>query len=208
MGQEELRHRPRRLSRAVGEPELRTRPIFGTCLRPGFLRVLIVLMLAGASGLLGLDGPFSAAGATKTTKPTRAPKAATTTEPPARTFCEGWSQVRAVRSTGLTGIAVLRLQAERYRALVELAPKDLRPEVKVMADYFTTTVAIADKPLNNAKQTAALEALIPKIGDAITAVTRHAVRTCPRSVVMPVTTIALEGPSTKAASTTTENKQR
>ena len=57
-----------------------------------------------------------------------------------------------------------------------------------MADYFTTTLAMADKPLNNAKQTAALEALIPKIGDAPTAVTRHAVKTCPRSVVLPTTT--------------------
>ena len=197
MGQEELRHRPRRLRKAVDKPELRTRPIVGTCPRPGFLRVVTVLMLAGASGLLGIGGPRSAAGVaktTKTTKPTRATttnratRATTTTEPPARTFCEGWSQVRAVRSTGLTGIAVLRLQAERYRALVELAPKDLRPQVKVMADYFTTTLAMADKPLNNAKQSAALEALIPKIGDALTAVTRHAVKTCPRSVVLPTTT--------------------
>ena len=200
MGQEELRHRPRRLSKAVDTPELRTRPIFGTCPRPGFLRVLTVLMLVGASGQIGIGGPRSAAGVTKTTKTTkttkptratttnRATRVTTTTEPPARTFCEGWSQVRAVRSTGLTGIAVLRLQAERYRALVELAPKDLRPQVKVMADYFTTTLAMADKPLNNAKQTAALEALIPKIGDALTAVTRHAVKTCPRSVVLPTTT--------------------
>ena len=197
MGQEELRHRPRRLSKAVDTPELRTRPIFGTCPRPGFLRVLTVLMLVGASGQIGIGGPRSAAGVTKTTKTTkptratttnRATRVTTTTEPPARTFCEGWSQVRAVRSTGLTGIAVLRLQAERYRALVELAPKDLRPQVKVMADYFTTTLAMADKPHNNAKQTAALEALIPKIGDALTAVTRHAVKTCPRSVVLPTTT--------------------
>jgi hypothetical protein len=65
----------------------------------------------------------------------------------------------------------------------------------VMADYFTTTLAMADKPLNNAKQSAALEALIPKIGDALTAVTRHAVRTCPRSLVRAPTTTSAS-PST------------
>ncbi len=113
-----------------------------------------------------------------------------------------------MRSTGLTGIAVLRLQAERYRALVDLAPKDLRPQVKVMADYFSTTLAMADKPLNNAKQSAALEALIPKIGDALTAVTRHAVKTCPRSVVLPTTTFSAAVVTSTAAPTTTEKKKR
>ncbi len=201
MGQEELRHQPRRLSRVSAELESHACPISGTCVRPGFFGVRMVLF-AGACSLLGLGAPLSAAGATKTTKATA------TTEPAAKTFCEGWSQVRAVRSTGLTGIAVLRLQAERYRALVDLAPKDLRPQVKVMADYFTTTLAMADKPLNNAKQSAALEALIPKIGDALTAVTRHAVRTCPRSVVLPKTSIALDNASSTAAPTTTEKKKR
>lgn len=182
--------------------------------RLGLLRVVALLALTGASSLAGPGAPRTASGATKTPKtatktPTKTPNAAAnTTEPPATTFCEGWSQVRAVRSTGLTGIAVLRLQAERYRALIELAPKDLRPQVKVMADYFTTTLAMADKPLNNAKQSAALEALIPKIGDALTAVTRHAVRTCPRSLVLSTTTIALDRPTTTARSATTEKKKR
>ncbi len=181
--------------------------------RPGRLRVVALLALAGVSSLAGPGAPRTASGATKTpktaTKTPKTPKVATiTTEPPATTFCEGWSQVRAVRSTGLTGIAVLRLQAERYRALIELAPKDLRPQVKVMADYFTTTLAMADKPLNNAKQSAALEALIPKIGDALTAVTRHAVRTCPRSLVLSTTTIALDRPTTTARSATTEKMKR
>ena len=166
--------------------------------------MLTALTVGAASCLLPLAAPLTADGAKKTTK---APKATTTTEPAAKTFCEGWAQVRAVRSTGLTGIAVLRLQAERYRALVELAPKDLRPQVKVMADYFTTTLAMADKPLNNAKQSAALEALIPKIGDALTAVTRHAVRTCPRSVVLPTTTFSPDVVSSTAAPTTTEKKK-
>lgn len=161
MGKEELRHQPRRIA-----------------VRAGWCAVLAVV---GAS----VATPIGAA-----TKKAKVPVTATSTEPAAKTFCEGWAQVRAVRSTGLTGTAVLRLQAERYRVLVGLAPKDLQPQVKVMADYFTTTLAMADKPLNNAKQSAALEALIPKIGDALTAVTRHAVRTCPRSLVRtPTTTI-------------------
>lgn len=189
-----------------GEPESHALPIYGTSMRPGFFRAMTVLTLAGASSLVGFNAPLSAAGAKKTPKPARA--ATTTTEPAARTFCEGWSQVRAVRSSGLTGIAVLRLQAERYRALIGLAPKDLRPQVKVMADYFTTTLAMADKPLNNAKQSAALEALIPKIGDALTAVTRHAVRTCPRSLVLPTTTIPPGTPATTPGSTTTEKKKQ
>jgi hypothetical protein len=203
VGQEELRHRPRRLSAVTAEPGSPARTVVGASLRPGFFRVVTVLVIAAASTLVVLAAPLTADGATKTTK---APKATTTTEPAARTFCEGWSRVRAVRSTGLTGIAVLRVQAERYRALVDLAPKDLRPQVKVMAEYFTTTLAMADKPLNNAKQSAALEALIPKIGDALTAVTRHAVKTCPRSVVLPTTTISPDGAPTTAAPTTTGKK--
>ena len=206
MGQEELRHRPQRLSRVTGQPGPRTRPTVGTCVRPGFSRVLTALTVGAASCLLPLAAPLTADGATKTTK---APKATTTSpEPTAKTFCEGWARVRAVRSTGLTGIAVLRLQAERYRALVELAPKDLRAQVKVMADYFTTTLAMADKPLNNAKQSAALEALIPKIGDALTAVTRHAVKTCPRSLVLPTTTSSPDVASPTAAPTTTKKNKR
>ena len=140
------------------------------------------------------------AGATaKRVKAATTATTSTSTEPPAKTFCDGWAQVRAVRSTGLSGIAVLRLQAERYRALVGLSPKDLQPEVKVMADYFATTLAMADKPLNNAKQSVALEALIPKIGDALTAVTRHAVRTCPRSLLRAPTTTTTTTTTTKTA---------
>lgn len=175
-------------------------------MRLRLFRALTVLMLAGASSLVGFGAPLTAAGATKTPKGARV--VTTTSESAARTFCEGWSQVRAVRSSGLTGIAVLRLQAERYRLLIGLAPKDLRPQVKVMADYFTTTLAMADKPLNNAKQSAALEALIPKIGDALTAVTRHAVRTCPRSLVLPSTTTAAGTPATTPGSRTTEKKKQ
>ncbi len=182
-------------------------------MRPGFLRVAICIVgvTVTVSGI-GSAVPVAVA-ATKpkvdaATKPKVAKPATKTTEPAAKTFCEGWAKVRAVRSTGLTGIAVLRLQAERYRALVELAPKDLRPQVKVMADYFTTTLAMADQPLNNAKQSAALEALIPKIGDALTAVTRHAVRTCPRSVVLPTTTSSPDVASSTAAPTTREKKKR
>ena len=205
MGEEELRHRPRRLSAVSGEPGPHARTIVGACLRPGFFRVLTALTVGAAICLSPLAAPLTADGATRTTK---APKATTTAEPPAKSFCEGWSRVRAVRSTGLTGTAVLRLQAERYRALVDLAPKDLRTQFKVMADYFTTTLAMADKPLNNAKQSAALEALIPKIGDALTAVTRHAVRTCPRSVVLPTITSSPDVASTTAAPTTTEKRKR
>ena len=68
-----------------------------------------------------------------------------------------------------------------------------------MADYFATTLAMADKPLNNAKQSVALEALIPKIGDALTAVTRHAVRTCPRSLLRAPTTTTTTTTTTKTA---------
>ena len=203
MGQEKLRNRPQRLSWVSAKPESHARPNAGTCLPLGFFRVLALFMLGivGTFALFGAALPVAAA-----TKKLKA--ATTTTEPAAKTFCEGWSQVRAVRSTGLTGIAVLRLQAERYRALVELAPKDLRPQVKVMADYFMATLAIADKPLNNAKQSAALEALIPKIGDALTAVTRHAVRSCPRSLVLSTTTIAPGTPITTVTTTTTATKTR
>lgn len=186
-----------------GEPESQARAFHGVRPRPGFFRVLALITLGAFLSSAGLGTALPATGATKKPKATT-----TTTEPAAKTFCEGWAQVRAVRSTGLTGIAVLRLQAERYRALVGLAPKDLRPQVAVMADYFTTTLAMADKPLNNAAQSAALEALIPKIGDALTAVTRHAVKTCPRSLLLSTTTIALETPTTAAASPTTVKKKR
>lgn len=172
----------------MGEKELRDRP-----------RRLSRLTLAGLALLTSTAALSVPAHAVKKTVPP------TTTEPPAATFCDGWAQVRSVRTSGRTGVAALRLQAERYRALIGVSPKDIRPQVTVMADYFTTTLAIADKPLNNDKLTAALEALIPKIGDALTAVTRHAVRTCPRSLLQPTTTA---GPTSTSSAPPTTAKKR
>ena len=105
-----------------------------------------------------------------------------------KTFCAAWAAVRDVRNTGLTGAASLRLQAQRYQRLVPLAPPDIRPSAAVMAEYFAATLAMADSPLANTKQAKRLEAVIPKIGDALVTVTRHAVRTCPRSLVLATTT--------------------
>lgn len=138
----------------------------------------------------GAVTPTSAFGAPMAAKSKAGKNAPTTTSPaPApKTFCDGWASVREVRNTGLTGITAMRMQSERYAVLVTLAPKEIRPEVEVMADYFATTLGIADKPINNQKQTDHLEVLIPKIGDALTAVTRYAVRTCPRSLVLSTTT--------------------
>ncbi len=140
-------------------------------------------------GALAL-GSIGAEAASKRASPSK--RVSTTTAAPddvtPKTFCDGWASVRNVRSSGLTGIRALRVQAERYQALIGLSPASVKADVVVMAEYFSTTLAMADKPLNNAKQAAKLEALIPKIGDALTAVTRHAVRTCPRSVVLPAST--------------------
>ncbi len=144
-------------------------------------------------GFLVLNNAASAPAATKV-----APKAATkkalptpapsSTVAPPKTFCDAWASVRDVRASGLTGAAAIRLQAERYQRLVPLAPSEIRPAAAIMAEYFAATLAMADKPLSNAKQAARLEAIIPKIGDALTTVTRHAVRTCPRSLIRPTTT--------------------
>ena len=145
----------------------------------------IVLMQSGDSSLAA-------------TKKTRPVGATTSTLAPPKTFCDAWASVRDVRASGLTGVAAIRLQSERYQRLVPLAPAEIRPAAAIMAEYFAATLAMADKPLSNAKQAARLEKVIPKIGDALTTVTRHAVRTCPRSLIRPTTTVA---PSTVVAST-------
>lgn len=123
-----------------------------------------------------------------------------------KSFCEAWANVRNVRTSGLTGISALRLQSERYQVLVALSPAPVKADVAVMADYFATTLALADKPLNNAKLALRLEALIPKIGDALTAVTRHAVRTCPRSLVLPPSSTT-STPSLRSTTTTTTKRR-
>ncbi len=154
-----------------------------------------------AAVVAGLILPTPAFAARMTT-PKKRPSPTTTVvdEAAPKSFCEAWANVRNVRTSGLTGISALRLQSERYQVLVGLSPSSVKPDVAVMADYFATTLALADKPLNNAKLAARLEALIPKIGDALTAVTRHAVRTCPRSLVLP--------PSTTTTTTTTTTTKR
>ena len=156
--------------------------------------VVLAVSLFVSSALALVGGPTPQAhAAAKSSKPTKPPKP-TTSAPAAdvapKTFCEAWASVRDVRASGLTGVAVIRLQAARYKVLVELSPKDVRPATEVMAEYFAATLALADKPLSNEKQAARLEAVIPKIGDALTTVTRHAVRTCPRSLIRPATTLS------------------
>jgi hypothetical protein len=162
MGEEELRHQPRRIA--------------------AFLAATLAMVAIGYEPSVAASKPKRAANAASTTV---APDEATP-----KTFCDGWANVRNVRASGLTGISALRLQAERYQVLVGLSPSSIKADVVVMSEYFSTTLAMADKPLNNTKQAAKLETLIPKIGDALTAVTRHAVRTCPRSVVLPPSTTA------------------
>jgi hypothetical protein len=119
----------------------------------------------------------------------------------ATSFCDAWAAVRDIRSSGLTGIRAIRLQADRYKILVAVSPPDVKPQAQIMADYFATTLEIADKPVGSEKAAARLEKLIPSIGDAIAAVTRQAVRTCPRSLVVPSTIGA--GDTTSATATTT-----
>ena len=150
-----------------------------------------VLTLSGAGWGLLSPGTAEAAGPAKKSLAKRTIKQPTTTLAAAdrpKTFCDAWAAVRDVRNTGLTGAASLRLQAERYKRLVPLAPADIRPSAAIMAEYFAATLALADAPLANAKQATRLEAVIPKIGDALVTVTRHAVRTCPRSLVLATTT--------------------
>ncbi len=175
MGKEKLRHHPR---------------VDGRRPRPLLRRT--ALFLSAALALLVLPTPASAAKkpATKSRKTsTRGPSTTVALADRPKTFCEAWAAVRDVRNSGLTGAASIRLQSERYLRLVPLAPAEIRPSAAIMAEYFAATLAMADKPLSNAKETARLEAVIPKIGDALTTVTRHAVRTCPRSVVLATTTI-------------------
>jgi hypothetical protein len=166
MGEKELRHQPRRVA--------------------AFLAATLVLVVVGSEPSVA---------ASKKKRPTTSASTTVPDEATPKTFCDGWASVRNVRTSGLTGISALRLQAERYQVLVGLSPSTIKADVVLMAEYFSTTLAMADKPLSNAKQAAKLEALIPKIGDALTAVTRHAVRTCPRSLVLPPSTTAPPVPS-------------
>lgn len=169
------------------------------------------LFLSAALALVLVATPALAGKKSATKSRTTTSRRSTTTLAPAdrpKTFCEAWAAVRDVRNSGLTGAASIRLQSERYNRLVPLAPAEIRPSAAIMAEYFAATLAMADKPLSNAKETARLEALIPKIGDALTTVTRHAVRTCPRSVVLATTTIVespveSSGASRPNATTTT-----
>ena len=150
------------------------------------------LLLSAALALVLVAAPTLAAKKSASKSRTTARKPTTTLAAADRpkTFCEAWAAVRDVRNSGLTGAASIRLQSERYNRLVPLTPAEIRPSAAIMAEYFAATLAMADKPLSNAKETARLEAVIPKIGDALTIVTRHAVRTCPRSVILATTTIA------------------
>ena len=194
MGQEELQHHPR-VNGLHCMGQLRRTTLF--------LSAALALVLVATPALAGKKS------ATKSRTTTS--RRSTTTLAPAdrpKTFCEAWAAVRDVRNSGLTGAASIRLQSERYNRLVPLAPAEIRPSAAIMAEYFAATLAMADKPLSNAKETARLEALIPKIGDALTTVTRHAVRTCPRSVVLATTTIVespveSSGASRPNATTTT-----
>lgn len=166
----------------------------------GLLAVLLTISsLLAAFGAVataeaaGPIGPVGAVGAVRAVNassklPAKRPTTTVSAIDRPKNFCAAWAAVRDVRNTGLTGAASLRLQAQRYQRLVPLAPPDIRPSAAVMAEYFAATLAMADSPLANTKQAKRLEAVIPKIGDALVTVTRHAVRTCPRSLVLATTT--------------------
>lgn len=175
MGKEKLRHRPRVNSRRP-PPQLGRTALF---LSAALVFLIVRTPASAAKKPATKSGKTSTRGPSTTLAPADQPK----------TFCEAWAAVRDVRNSGLTGAASIRLQSERYHRLVPLAPAEIRPSAAIMAEYFAATLAMADKPLSNAKETARLEAVIPKIGDALTTVTRHAVRTCPRSLVLATTTI-------------------